>query len=151
MDLELAFIDKKIKHCGVMSLMKCMLDQLGFTEALKAIQLPPMQSNRGYEPEQLVTQFMFCVWCEVNRFEHAEVTGHYAVIRELFGFKIVANLKGIMRLSKCFAHKANDRISGVLYRWLFGQLQLDELILDLDTTFMARDRQQMGASSGYTN
>jgi len=41
-----------------MVLMKRMLDHLQFEQALKTFLLPPKQSNRGYEPEQLVTQFM---------------------------------------------------------------------------------------------
>jgi len=50
MDFELAFTDKEITPWGGMALMKRMLDHLGFAEALKTIQLPPKQSNRGYEP-----------------------------------------------------------------------------------------------------
>ena len=63
MDFELAFTDKEITPWGGMALMKRMLDHPGFAGALKAIQLHPKQSNRVYEPEQLVTQFMLSVWC----------------------------------------------------------------------------------------
>ena len=149
MDFELAFTDKEITPWGGMALMKRMLDHLGFAEALKAIQLPPKQSNRGYEPDQLVTQFTLSVWCGANRFEHAEVTRHAPVLRELFGFKTMANFKAIMRLFKRFTQQDNDRISGDLYRWLFGQLKLDGLTLDLDSTVMTRYGQQMGVSRGY--
>jgi hypothetical protein len=32
--------------------------------------------NRGYAPEQLITQFMLSVWCGANRFEQGELTRH---------------------------------------------------------------------------
>ena len=41
-----------------------------------ACDLPQPGSNRGYRPEQLITQFMLSVWCGANRFEHGEVTRH---------------------------------------------------------------------------
>jgi hypothetical protein len=92
---------------------------------------------------------MLSVWCGANRFEHAEVTRHDPVLRELFGFKTMANFQAIMRLFKRFTQQDNDRISGDLYRWLFGLLKLDGLTLDLDSTVMTRFGQQMGASRGY--
>jgi hypothetical protein len=122
MDFELAFTDKEITPWGGMALMKRMLDHLKFGEALKAIQLPPKKSNRGYEPEPLVTQFMLSVWCGANRFEHAEVTRHDPVLKELFGIKTMANFKAIMRLFKRFTQQDNDRISGQMYRWMLTTL-----------------------------
>ena len=112
MDFELAFTDKEITPWGGMALMKRMLDHLGFAEALKAIQLPPKQSNRGYEPDQLVTQFMLSVWCGANRFEHAEVTRNDPVLRELFGFKTMANFKAIMRYSSALPSKTMTAFLG---------------------------------------
>ena len=50
----------------------------------------------------------------------------------------MANFKAIMRLLKRFTQQDNDRISGNLYRWPFGQLKLDGLTLDLDSTVMTR-------------
>ncbi|MHB1567415.1 MAG: hypothetical protein ACYCXG_12010 [Acidiferrobacter sp.] len=41
-----------------MGLMKRMLDHLHFDQALQASGLPQPSRNRGYRPEQLITQFM---------------------------------------------------------------------------------------------
>ena len=62
MDFELRFTDKEITAWGGMGLIKRMLDHLEFDAALGACGLPQPGSNRGYRPQQLVTQFMLSVW-----------------------------------------------------------------------------------------
>ena len=47
---------------------------MGFESALAGCGLPQPGSNRGYRPEQLITQFLLSVWCGANRFEHGEVS-----------------------------------------------------------------------------
>ena len=81
MDVDLRFTDKEITAWGGMAIMKRMLDHLGFDAALSAAGLPQPGSNRGYRPEQLITQFMIEVGCGANRFEHGEVTRHDPVFR----------------------------------------------------------------------
>jgi hypothetical protein len=70
MDGELRFTDKEITAWGGMGVTKRMLNHLSFNSALAAAGLPKPGSNRGYRPEQLITQFMLSVWCGANRFEH---------------------------------------------------------------------------------
>jgi hypothetical protein len=38
---------------------------------------------------------------------------------------------------------------GALYRWLFDQIQIDRITLDLDSTVMTRYGKQEGAAKGY--
>jgi hypothetical protein len=57
----------------------------------KAAGLPQPASNRGYRPEQLMTQFMLSVWCGANRFEQGEPTRHNPVLKQVFGFERMAN------------------------------------------------------------
>lgn len=149
MGFELQFSDKEITAWGGMGLMKRMLDHIGFDCALRASGLPPPGSNRGYRPEQLIVQFMLSVWCGANRFEHGEVTRHDPVLRRLFGFERMANFKAVMRLFRKFSQAENEQVLGALYRWLFGQLSLDGLTLDLDSTVMTRYGQQDGVARGY--
>ena len=56
MGFDLRFTDKEITSWGGMGLMKRMLDHLEFEVALKVSGLPVPGSNRGYPPEQLITQ-----------------------------------------------------------------------------------------------
>jgi hypothetical protein len=149
MNLELRFTDKEITAWGGMALMKRMLDHLGFTPALKAAQLPPPGSNRGYAPEQLITQFMLSVWCGANCFEHGEVTRHDPVLKRIFGFTRMANFKATMRLFRRFTPSSNEAVMDSLYRWLFGHIAINGVTLDLDSTVMTRYGCQQGAARGY--
>ena len=76
MKFDLRFSDKEITAWGAMAVMKRMLEHLQFDAARMACGLPQPGSNRGYRPEQLITQFMLSVWGGANRFEHGEVTRH---------------------------------------------------------------------------
>ena len=149
MSFELQITDKEITPWGGLALLKRMLDHLGFDAALAASDLPQPRSNRGYRPEQLITQFMVGVWCGANRFEHGEVTRYDTVLQRLFGFARMANFKAVIRLFSKFSQPTNDRIFGRLYAWLFSQLQIDGLTLDLDSTVMTRYGGQEGARRGY--
>ena len=149
MDFDLCFTDKEITAWGGMGLMKRMLDHLGFESALAAAGLPQPGSNRGYRPEQLITQFMLSVWCGANRFEHGEVTRHDPVLKRLFGFKRMSNFKAVMRLFNKFSQGSNESVMDSLYRWMFGQLSINGITLDLDSTVMTRYGAQQGAARGY--
>ncbi len=132
-----------------MGIMKRMLDHLGFESALTASGLPQPGSNRGYRPEQLITQFMLSVWCGANRFEHGEVTRHDPVLKRLFGIKRMANFKAVMRLFKKFTQSTNESVMDSLYQWMFSQLSINGITLDLDSTVMTRYGAQEGAARGY--
>ena len=149
MEFDLRFSDKEITAWGGMGIMKRMLDHLGFESALRAAGLPEPGSNRGYRPEQLITQFMLSVWCGANRFEHAEVTRHDPVLKQLFGFKRMANFKAVMRLFRKFTQGRNESVMDNLYQWMFGQLSINGITLDLDSTVMTRYGTQEGAARGY--
>ena len=149
MDFDLHFSDKEITAWGGMALMKRMLDHMGFGAALSASGLPQPGSNRGYCPEQLLTQFMLSVWCGANRFEHGEVTRHDPVLKRVFVFTRMANFKAVMRLFNKFTQSTNESVMDSLYRWMFGQISIDGITLDLDSTVMTRYGVQEGAARGY--
>ena len=149
MDFDLRFTDKEITAWGGMAIMKRMLDHLGFDAALTAAELPQPQSNRGYRPEQLITQFMLSIWCGANRFEHGEVTRHDPVLKQVLGFTRMANFKAVMRLFNKFTQDTNETVMDSMYRWMYGQLSINGITLDLDSTVMTRYGAQQGAARGY--
>jgi hypothetical protein len=149
MSFELRFTDKEITAWGGMALMKRMLDHLGFGAALSEAGLPRPGSNRGYAPAQLITQFMISVWCGANRFEHGEVTRHDPVLKRIFGFARMANFKAVMRLFRRFTQSTNESVMDKLYRWMFEQININGLTLDLDSSIMTRYGCQDGAAKGY--
>jgi hypothetical protein len=149
MSFDLRFTDKEITAWGGMAIMKRMLDHLGFDEALTVVGLPQPKSNRGYRTEQLMSQFMLSIWCGANRFEHGEVTRHDPVLKRIFGFTRMANFKAVMRLFNKFTQETIESVMDSLYQLMFGQLSINGITLDLDSTVMTRYGTQEGAAKGY--
>ena len=149
MAIELAFTDKEITPWGGLALMKRMLDRMEFDTTLEALPAPAPGSSRGYRCSQLLLQFMLSVWCGANRFEHCEVTRHDAVLSKLFGWSRMANFKAILRMFGRFDQLRNDAVFDQWFGWLFGQLHVGSLTLDLDSTVMTRYGTQQGAAKGY--
>ena len=149
MDFELRFTDKEITAWGGMGLLKRMLDHMQFDTALSIAGLPQPGSNRSYAAEQLTTQFMLSVWCGANRFEHGEVTRHDSVLKRIFGIKRMANFKAVMRLFRRFTQNSNEAVMDSLYGWMLGQITIDGITLNVDSTAMTRYVQQEGAAQGF--
>ena len=70
-------------------------------------------------------------------------------MKRLFGFKRMANFKAVMRLFNKFTQADSEALMDSLYRWLFDQLSLNGLALDLDSTVMTRYDAQEGAARRY--
>jgi hypothetical protein len=149
MGFELRFTDKEITPWGGIELLRRMLDHIGFRTALEEVGLPQPGSNRGYAPTQLVLQFMLNIWCGGNRFEHGEMVRHDHVLQRLFGFARMANFKAVIRFFGKFSQVRNATVFASLYRWLFDQLSVLRVTLDLDSTVMTRYGAQDGAAKGY--
>ena len=63
--------------------------------------------------------------------------------------KRMANFKAVMRLFQRFTQSSNQGVMDSLYRWLFGQIAVNGVTLDLDSTVMTRYGTQQGAAKGY--
>lgn len=129
--------------------MQRLLKHLDFGTALASAGLPQPGSNRGYAPTQLVLQFFLNVWCGGNRFEHGEMVRHDHVLQRLFGFARMANFKAVIRFFRRFNQGHNETVFASLYRWLFDQIAVLRVTLDLDSTVMTRYGAQEGAAKGY--
>ena len=60
-DFEVRFTDREITAWGGMALMQKMLQSIQFSDAAKQWNLPQPGSNRGYEPIQIIEQFMVSI------------------------------------------------------------------------------------------
>ncbi|MCL2000408.1 MAG: IS1380 family transposase [Planctomycetes bacterium] len=149
-DFSLAFTDKKITPWSGLALLKRLGDRLGFFEHLSEIGLPEPGSNRGYKPEQLITQLLISVWCGANRYEHCEVTRLDETLAGIFGIKRMAGHRAISRLFGKFGQGLCKSVFDRWYSWMFEQLKIGSLTLDLDSTVMTRfGLKQEGAVKGY--
>ena len=148
-DFEVRFTDREITAWGGMALMQKMLQSIRFSDAAKQWDLPQPGSNRGYEPAQIIEQFMASIWCGANRFAHAEITRLDVTLTRLFGWSKVAGHKAIIRFFNRFDMARNEQVQEQIYRWFFDRLSIDRLTLDVDSTVITRCGQQQGATKGY--
>ncbi len=71
-NLPIEYSDKKVTPFGEMSLMKHCVDSIGIREKLQATPLPQGQSNRTYDPTQIVEAFWLSIWTGASRYIHAD-------------------------------------------------------------------------------
>lgn len=148
-DFEVRFTDREITAWGGMALMQKMLQSIQFSEAAKHWNLPQPGSNRGYEPVQIIGQFMVSIWCGANRFAQTEITRLDATLTRLFGWGKVAGDKAIIRFFNRFDMARNEQVQAQIYQWLFDRPSIDQLTLDVDSTVITRCGQRQGAAKGY--
>ena len=149
-DFSLAFTDKEITPWSGLALLKRLGARLGFFEHLREIGLPEPGSNRGYQPEQLITQLLMSVWSGANRFEHCEVTRVDEALAGIFGIRRMAGHRAISRLFGKFNQGLCQSVFDRWYSWMFDQLKIGGLTVDFDSTVMTRyGLKQDGAVKGY--
>lgn len=148
-DFDIRFTSREITPWGGMALMRRMLQGMGLADAAELWDLPQPGSNRGYDPVQLVEQFLVSIWCGANRFSHADITRMDGTLTRLFGWTKVAGHKAIMRFFNRFDMAKNEAVQEQIYRWLFDRLSIDKLTMDVDSTVITRNGQQEGAARGY--
>ena len=149
MDLKIVYTDKEITPWSGTILIKRMLDRIGLDEQLDKLPLPMQGSNRGYNPKQIIKQFMISVWCGANKFEQCEVTRYDEVLRECWGFKQMAGCKAFQRFFNKHSTAINHDVFTPFYQWFFGNLQFDNYTLDVDSSVFTRYGNQQGSKKGY--
>lgn len=102
-----------------MALLKRMLDQLGFRQATCGRDLPPLGSNRGYPPVQLIEQWIVAIWCVACRFAHAKTVRFNGTLISLFDWPKAAGYRAIMRPFKRFDMARNESVQEPVYHWFF--------------------------------
>jgi hypothetical protein len=147
---SVSFSEREVTAWGGLALFKQMLDSMGFRQAATGWGMPAPRSNRGYEPLQLIEQFIVSIWCGACRFAHAETVRMDSTLVRLFGWTKAAGHKAIMRLFARFDMLTNERVQAEAYRWLFGKIgALQRVTLDVDSTVITRNGDQEGATRGY--
>lgn len=147
--LKIEFTDKAITAWGGVVLLQKMIDKMSFSQVLKDAPLPVQGSNRGYDPVQLILQFITSIWSGASRYEHLEVTRFDGVIQQMFGWKSMAGHRAFARYFQKFSMEDNSEVFTYLYQWFFNNLAFDNFTLDLDSSVVTRYGEQQGASKGY--
>ncbi len=147
--LKIEFTDKGITPWGGIALLQKMMDKMSFSQVLRDAPLPVQGSNRGYDPVQLIVQFIISIWSGASRYEHLEVTRFDEVIQQMFGWKRMAGHRAFARYFQKFSMEDNAKVFTYLYQWFFNNLAFDNFTLDLDSSVVTRYGEQQGASKGY--
>ncbi len=147
--LRIEFTDKEVTPWAGMVLMRNMLEKMDFHDVLGRCGLPGQGSNRGYAPQQLMTNFLLSVWSGANCFEHLEVTRHDKAISDIFDWHRMPGHRAFKRYFQKFDQATNQRVFDKLYRWFFSNLQFDNCTLDFDSSVLTRYGAQQGAAKGY--
>jgi len=148
-DIKIEFTDKEITAWGGIALLKKMMDKMSFIELLKTSPLPSQGSNRGYDPVQIIVQFIISIWCGASRYEHLEVTRFDGVIQQMFGWKSMAGHRAFIRYFQKFSMEDNTNVFSNFYQWFFNNLAFNNFTLDLDSSVITRYGEQQGAAVGY--
>jgi hypothetical protein len=148
--LKIKFSNREVSAWGGIALLKRMLDQMGFRQAVAGWDLPPPGSNRGYPPVQLIEQWIVAIWCGACRFAHAETVRFDGTLTRLFVWPKAAAYQAIIRLFKRFDMARNEAVQASIYHWFFTQINtLRRITLDMDSTVLTRHGEQEGATRGY--
>ena len=147
--IEIEYTDKEISAYGGIAILQKMLNKMSFNDFLKSLPLPQPLSNRGYDPIQIITQFIVSIWCGAHRFEHLEVTRFDNVIQQLFGWERMAGHRSFIRFFQKFTIEISSHVFSRIYKWFFNNLSFNNFTLDFDSTVITRYGDQEGSAKGY--
>lgn len=149
MSLIIEYTNKKISPYGGVVLLKEMFERIGLSQELERISLPKQGSNRGYNPQQLIINFIVGVISGANKFDHLEVTRQDKVIQEIFEWTRMPGHRAYQRYFEKFTQAINQKVFREFNSWFFKEIKFDNYTLDLDSTIITRYGSQQGAKRGY--
>jgi hypothetical protein len=148
-DLAIEYSDRNVTAWGGMKLMKDLVDRCRIKDLLRTCDLPQPQSNRGYDPIDIVESFWTSIWIGASRFTHCSWLRFDATLKEIFNWKEVPSQSTYSRFFSKFSLKRNTEVFPKIQRWFFEQLRFDNMTIDLDSSVMTRYGEQEGAKVGY--
>lgn len=150
MDWKISFSNQEVTPWSGLAFMRRMMDKMGFSEHLSSSEeLPRPGSNRGYNPVTIIESFMVSVWCGANRFLHTEITRHDKALCKIFGWNQSPGQDTFKRFFRKFDFEKCSHLSDHLFRWVFENIQFNNITLDCDSTVLTRYGDQQGALKGY--
>lgn len=148
-DLTIEYSDRAVTPWGGMKLMKDLVDRTGIKDELRRQDLPQPQSNRGYDPIDIIESFWTSIWVGASRFTHSSWLRYDETLKEIFNWSNVPSQSTFSRFFGKFSLKRNNELFPRIQQWFFEQLRFDNMTLDLDSSVMTRYGDQEGAKVGY--
>lgn len=148
-DINIEFTQKSVSPWGGLKLMKDLIEKTGVKDQLAELDLPWPQSNRGYDPIDVIEAYWVSLWIGAQNFSQAHWIRDDDVIKEIFGWQKSPSQSTFSRFFKKFSWSRNNTVFEPLQSWFMNQLTLDNITLDLDSTVITRYGEQEGAHYGY--
>lgn len=148
-NLPIEYSDKQVTPYGGMSLMKRFVDQTGIRGFMSSLDLPEPGSNRGYPAAQIIESFWLSIWTGASRYIHCDWLRYDRVLQSIFGWRQMPSQSTYSRFFGKFSQKRNTEVFPSLQHWFFGQLGVDNLTVDFDSTVLTRYGDQQGSVKGY--
>lgn len=148
-NLPIEYSDKAVTPFGGMSLLKRFIDQTQIKEYLSTLNLPEPGSNRGYDPEDIITSFWLGIWTGASRYIHCDWVRYDKVLQDIFGLDQMPSQSTYSRFFNKFNQAINTEVFPDLQHWLMGKLEIGNLTIDFDSTVITRYGEQEGSAVGY--
>ena len=148
-NIEWEYSSKAVSPWGGMRMMKELIDKTKIMEKLNELSLPRPQSNRGYDPIDVIESFFVCVWLGGSRFAHTSLIRFDEVLKKTFNWKRVPSVSTYTRFFGKFTREQTDHTFPELNKWFFKQIPMEKISLDLDSSVVTRYGEQEGSLVGY--
>lgn len=144
------FTDRKISPWGGIKYFQQLWERSGARSFVDKLPLPFPQSNRGYQPIDIVEGFMTSVILGARRLDHCGVIRSDAVIQDIFGWKKgMASGTTFGRFFKRFDKKTSEAVFPSLMEFTLSRVKSRYLTIDIDSSVMTRYGKQEGVKKGY--
>lgn len=149
-ELAHEFTSRKVSPWGGIKFFHKTYLKTGIQSFLKGLNLPFPNSNRGYDPVDLIEGFMTSVVLGSRRLEHSGMLRSDEVIKEIFGWeKGMASASTFSRFFRKFSIERNDEVFPEVMKYWFEQIHLKKMTVDIDSSVITRYGNQEEAKKGY--
>jgi hypothetical protein len=148
--LPYEFSDKKVTPWGGLRIVQELYLKSGLRSIIEELPLKNPESNRGYNPIDMIEGFMMSVILGSKRLSHSGLLRHDEVIQKMFGWKKgMASQSTFSRFFRKQTEEDNKAIFPELQKKWFDQFDIGKLTLDIDSTVLSRYGNQEGVTRGY--
>ena len=147
-NLPIEYPEKPATHFGGMALMKRFVDQTGIREHLATLDLPQGESNRAYDPVQIIESFWLGILTGASRYIHCDWLRQDQTLAAIFGYESLPSQSTYSRFFGKFSQARNTAVCPPLQRWFFSQINVGAVTVDFDSTAITREGSQEGSAKG---
>lgn len=150
-ELKHEFTNRKISPWGGIKYFQQVFVRSGIRDFINSVDgLPQPGSNRGYKSIDLIEGFLTSVILGARRLEHCGMLRTDEVIREIFGWKKgMASASTFQRFLHKFDAPVNDKFFWPVMKFVFSQISIKHMTIDVDSSVITRYGNQQKAEVGY--